>query len=128
MTQKYKLLKNLFLTFSILLTIGPGLVFLCMAYANDTAVVNKVALSMTLFVIVVMTIIAISKKIVLRSRLWILLIGLWICLDHFIVPLIVMGVCQVLDELIVSPLHDYYKNIYRTNKVIDERDKYGNAK
>lgn len=127
MTQKYKLLKNLFLTISILLTIGPGLVFLCMAYNNDTAIINKFTLSMMLLVIAIMTIVAISQKIVLRSRLWILLIGLWMCLDHFIVPLIVIGICQILDELIISPLYNYYKNIYRTNKVIDERDKYGST-
>lgn len=127
MTQKYKLLKNLFLTISILLTIGPGLVFLCMAYNNDTAIINKFTLSMMLLVIAIMTIVAISQKIVLRSRLWILLIGLWMCLDHFIVPLIVIGICQILDELIISPLYNHYKNIYRTNKVIDERDKYGNT-
>lgn len=127
MTQKYKLLKNLFLCISILLTIGPGFVFLCMAYNNDTAIVNKVTLSMLLLVVAIMTIIAISQKIVLRSRLWILLIGLWMCLDHFIVPLIVIGICQIFDELIISPLYNYYKNIYRTNKVIDERDNYGNT-
>lgn len=116
MDEKYKRLKNLFLTISILLTIGPGLVFLCIAYFNDTAVVNKTALSITLCVVVILTIIAISRKHLSRSSLWVLLIGLWICLDHFIVILIIIGICQVLDELIISPLYRHYRRLYYKNE------------
>lgn len=32
-----------------------------------------------------------------------------------------MGICTILDELIISPLHRRWKTDYRTNKQIDKR-------
>lgn len=114
--------KSIFFTImSTLLNIAPALVFTIMAYASGEATVTKIGLSCTLLIILVLSGIAIINKVAMRSRLWILLIGLWLCLDTIMIPLIVIAGCQVADELIVCPLRQYYKTRYTINREFDKR-------
>ena len=121
MTKK---LKRKYITatiLSFLLNVCPLLVFTIIAFISGTAIVHKVTLSMTLLIVLIFTAVTFINKTVFRSKLWILLIGLWLCLDNILTPLIVFAACQVIDELIVTPLKNYYKNRYRINKEIDTR-------
>lgn len=40
------------------------------------------------------------------------MIGLYLSLDFMLTPIIVVGACQILDELIFTPLHRYFKRHY----------------
>ena len=71
--------------------------------------------------VIIMSIVAAVNKIALRSRVWILLIGLWICLDNFMLPIIVIACTQIADEIIFTPLHNYFKTRLVINKQIDGR-------
>ena len=106
---------------SFLLNVCPLLVFTIIAFISGTAIVHKVTLSMTLLIVLIFTAITFFNKTVFRSKLWILLIGLWLCLDNILTPLIVFATCQVIDELIVTPIKNHYKNSYKINKEIDKR-------
>lgn len=121
MTKKLKAKYVTAALISLLLNIGPLLVFTIIAFISGTAIVHKVTLSMTLLVVLIFSIITLVNKTVFRSKLWILLIGLWLCLDNILTPLIVFAVCQVVDELIVTPIKKYYKDRYKINKEIDRR-------
>ena len=105
---------------SFLLNIGPFLTFTAMAYFSGTAVNSKVTLSLTLILVAIFTCYAYYKKMVMRSNLWILLIGLWICLDNIITILIVFACCQIVDELFVTPYMLYHKGKYEHYKDNDE--------
>lgn len=121
MTNKYKKLYILFAMLSFLCFLGPAIFFTMAAFVTNTAVVSKVALSSTVLIVLILSIIAMANKIAMRSRLWILLIGLFICLDSIIVIVFTIGSCQILDELIFTPLKNHYKTKYTINKEIDKR-------
>ena len=121
MTKKLKRKYIIATILSFLLNVCPLLVFTIIAFISGTAIVHKVTLSMTLLIVFIFTAITFFNKTVFRSKLWILLIGLWLCLDNILTPLIVFAACQVIDELIVTPTKNYYKNRYRINKEMDTR-------
>lgn len=106
---------------SAILWLAPVAIFLFLAVMEGTLMYQKVALSLTVLCVVIMTIVALTSKVALRSRLWILLIGIYICLQEIMVPIIIFACCQVADELIVSPLKTRYKRKYQINKEIDGR-------
>lgn len=121
MTKKAKRLHLLFSLLHILFFIGPIATYTIMGFIEGTAVVEKVGLSLTLIIVLILTLVSLVNKIALRSKVWILLVGFWLCLDNILIPLIVIAVTQVLDELIISPLKDYYKEKVHINKEMDKR-------
>lgn len=121
MTKSLKTKYRLFSILSLLLNIGPLAVYIIKALICSTLTYQKIALSMTVFIVLILTVVCLINKVAMKSRLWIILIGLYICLEHILTPLIIIGVCQVVDELIISPLKEHYKNRYKINKEIDLR-------
>ena len=120
-TNHYRRLYWIFLLVSTLLTICPATVYTIKALIESDLVYEKTSLVLTVFLVLIMTCITIVNKQAMRSRLWILLIGLYISLDYILGPLIVIAICQVLDELIACPLKKSYKNKLVINKQIDRR-------
>jgi hypothetical protein len=106
---------------SVLCLIAPPAYFVIVAAISSTLVIEKLALAATVMVVLILTVIAAVNKLALRSRLWILLIGLYFVLDSFMTPLIVIAICQVLDELVITPLKKFFKDRYTINKEIDRR-------
>lgn len=121
MTKKLKAKYIIASLTSFLLNICPLIIFTVIAFISGTAIVHKVTLSMTLLVVLIFTVITFVNKTVFRSKLWILLIGLWLCLDNILTPLIVFAVCQIADELIVTPIKKHYRDRYKINKEMDKR-------
>ena len=120
-TSKFRFAFWTFAIISFLLNVTPLAVYAIKAVFAADLVYQKISLTMTVFVVLIMTIISLANKIVLRSRLWIILIGIYICLESIMTPLIIIAVCQILDELIVSPLKKSYKNKLTINKELDNR-------
>ena len=60
-------------------------------------------------------------KLHLRSAIWLLVLGVYICLQNIQTLLIMVAVCTILDEIVFTPLHKKYKNLYIINKEIDKR-------
>lgn len=121
MTKKLRFWLVILTILSLLLNIGPVAAYCVIGFVQGTALVEKVALSMTILVVAILSVIAWANKLVLRSRLWILLVGLFFVLDTFLTPIIILGVCQVLDELLVSPIRHHIKTRYTINKEMDRR-------
>lgn len=121
MTKKYKTLAVIFTILSVLCFIGPVGYFIVAGFISSTLVVEKVALSLTVVIVIILSLVALINKCALRSRIWILLIGLYICLDNIMIPLIIIAVCQVLDELVLSPLAKHFRSKFSINKEIDKR-------
>ena len=121
MTKNYRIKYWIFLITSILLNVCPLAVYSIKALVEGQLVYQKVALTMTVFVVLIMTVISIINKITLRSRLWLLLIGVYLCIGEILTPLIIIAVCQTVDEIIVHPLKNNYKNKLTISKEIDKR-------
>ena len=121
MTSKYNKIVIILALISILLNFGPLLGYTVVALISGAAVVQKFALCGTLVAVCIMTLYSLVTKVALRSRLWILLIGLYLCLDSVLMPLLLVAGCQIVDELIVSPLHRAYKEKRNIHREIDKR-------
>jgi hypothetical protein len=121
MTGKYRTLSWVFMISSVLLNIGPLMFYTIQALCQSNLTYEKVSLCLTVFIVLILSAVCLINKVALKSRLWIILIGLYICLDTIMVPIIVIACCQVVDELIISPLAKHYKSKLLISKEIDKR-------
>ena len=110
--------KNVFGILSALCTLGPIIGFGLYALINDSVVVNKVALCFTMLIVLVLSLIAVINKFAFKSKIWIIMIGLYFSLDFMLTPIVIIGCCQIADELIFTPLHKYFKRHYEIRKEI----------
>ena len=122
MTKKYRAIFWSLVVLSILLQVGPLVTYGIIGYVESDLVTEKVALSMTVVIVGVLTVVAFINKVALRSRLWIILIGLYFALDYILVPLLIVACCQIADELIVTPLKKHYKTKLTISKEMDKRE------
>lgn len=120
-TKKYRLIAAILLIASILLNVAPLGYYTIDALLSADLVAEKVKLCMTVFVVLIMSIVSWVNKTTSRSKVWVIIIGLYLCLDHFLTPLLLIGITQIADEWIVSPLHRSARNKYTINKQIDKR-------
>lgn len=116
--RRYRVLTML----SLLLFIGPLAFFTIDAFlSGGVAVVEKLALSGSLITAGLLSAISLITHTVFRSKIFLIMIGLALCLNSIMAPLIVIGSCQIAEELIISPLRSAAKTRYITNREIDKR-------
>lgn len=106
---------------SIILNAAPMIYYSVKALINSTIIIQKAALVGSVFIVVLLTVVSWIAKLPLRSRVWIILIGLSVALPSIEDVIILTGSCQLVDELIFSPLTKYYKSKLIINKEIDRR-------
>lgn len=123
MTRTKKMrLASIFLTLaSILLSVGPLIVYLVLGYTEAQTSVGQITLTAMLGVSVILSLVCLINKYSPRCRMWLILIGLYMCLDNFIGCILVLAITQCVDELIVCPMAKRYRELYRTNREIDRR-------
>lgn len=124
MKNKYKKRRNLFFILSFIATFGPFMYYGIKAMVEGEPV-EKFALSMFSIVAVIIAVVAAMLKVHLRSVIWILLLGVYFCLDNLIGVILVVAICTILDELVFSPVYKRYSKLYSeantASKVYDER-------
>lgn len=119
-TSKYKKEAILYAILSILVTFGPMLFYVVKGFIEGTTV-SKFTMGAMAIVAICLGLVNIIAKKHLRSPLWILLIGIYFCLDKIEVLLIILGVTSVLDEFWFTPAYKHCKDKYSINKEIDKR-------
>lgn len=124
MTKKYRRLFWLFTILSLLLNIAAPAYYIFDGLLGDGIIVEKVALSASVFIVIMLSAVAYVNKTTMRSRIWILLLGLYVCLDTILTPLLIIAITQILDEWIINPLAKSYRNKLTINKQIDKRMEY----
>lgn len=120
MTKIYKIRKNICGFLSVICTIGPLIVFVIMGLIQGEGQ-EKLCLTLTSIASIILGLLAIMKKVHLKSTTYVAMIGLWIALDNIIPFIITLGVCTILDEIIFTPLYHRFKEDYYTHKQIDKR-------
>lgn len=121
MTKTYRIWYWILAAASILLNVGPFVGYTFTALFSATLTTEKVALCTTVFIVLILTAISLVNKVAMKSRLWILLIGIYICLDSVMTPIIIIGVCQVVDELVVCPIKSRFSTKLTISKELDKR-------
>lgn len=120
MTNKYKKKYIILSIISVLLNILPILIYVVKGF-SESSNKGKIALGFCLVIAIMLSTVNILLKFNIRSTIWILLIGIYICLDNIVPLLIIISICTILDEFIVEPLKKSFKNSYLINKEIDKR-------
>lgn len=120
MTKKYKNLSVIFFILSTFVTFFPVIFYTIKGFLNGSPV-QKLSLGMLVTAALIIVIVNFLFKANLRCIIWILLLGIYICLDNIIPLILMVTIGTILDELVFTPLHKRYKNLYIINKEIDKR-------
>lgn len=124
MTKKYKIKLNICRLLSFTLTVLPVIIYTIMGFIDGT-IGEKVSLGICVILALIFVLINIMFKYHIRSTLWVLLIGIYVCIDNIIPLLIIMATTTIIDEFVLVPLINKYKNKYIINKEIDLRGNNG---
>lgn len=119
-TRKYNLFRYIFLSLSILALSFPLTFYGIMAFIEGTKV-EKFTLGVFCCIAVGMVVINFLMKLKLRSMIWLIVLGIFICLNEIQTMLIMVAICTILDEVLFTPLYKYFKRKAQTNKEIDKR-------
>lgn len=114
--NKYRICKIL----STLFTLLPIIIYTVIGFLSGT-VGQKLSLGICLVLALIFVLINIIFKHRIRSTLWVMLIGIYVCIENIIPLLLIMAFTTALDEFILEPLVKSYKNKYIINKEIDKR-------
>ncbi len=101
----------------------PLIIYIGIALSSGEAIVaQKVAVVSTTMVALILSIFNVLSQKRLRCPIWIILIGLFVAVRDYLMPLIIiLAITSVLDDLVFTPLISYYKTKLVANKAIDER-------
>ena len=121
-TVSYRRKFILFKVLSIAVTIVPLLIYLIMGFmSGECGKADKVFLSFTCLIAIMLTLINMLYKYHLRSPMFILLLGVYKALEHVLPLIIILSVGIILDEFIFTPAYKNAKNKLTINKEIDAR-------
>lgn len=124
MTKKYKIKLNICRLLSFTITVLPIIIYTIKGFM-DGSIGEKVSLGICVILALMFMLINVMFKYHIRSTLWVLLIGIYVCIDNIIPLLIIMATTTIIDEFVLVPLINKYKNKYIINKEIDLRGNNG---
>lgn len=102
--------------------VTPLLVYVIIALCGGAVVAAKVAVVSTVMIAIILTVFNIIAQKKLRCPIWIMLIGLFVAIKEYLLPLIIiLAITSILDDLVFTPLIGYYKTKLISNKAMDER-------
>lgn len=119
-TRKYKNLSILFLALSILVLIAP-LAYYSIEGFIEGETTEKFTLGLTFVIAAILFVINILFKFHIRSTIWVLVLGIYFCLDNILPLIFMVAIGNILDEFLFTPLHKHYKSKASINKEIDKR-------
>ena len=124
MTKKYKIKLNICRLLSFTITVLPVIIYTIKGFM-DGSIGEKVSLGICVILALMFMLINVMFKYHIRSTLWVLLIGIYVCIDNIIPLLIIMATTTIIDEFVLVPLINKYKNKYIINNEIDLRGNNG---
>lgn len=119
-TKKIRNRYRLFKSLSICLTFLPLIVYVIIAFINGQPF-EKFTMGCMVMIALIFVMLNVIMKYNIRSTVWVLILGIYLCLDDITPLLIIMAVSTIIDEFVVSKLANKYKNQFVINKEIDKR-------
>lgn len=120
-TKKYKILFIIFTILSFLATLGPLIYYITAGFIEAELTSQKVSLTCFVLCAGLLVIINTIMKYNIRSTIWLILIGIYFCIDNIMPLLFMIAVGTILDEFVLTPLKKRFKSKYSINKEIDKR-------
>ena len=120
-TKKNKCLYKICSILSFLVLFMPLFVYIVKGYIEADLTTEKIGLTCTIMVAFILTAVNFIFKFHIRSTVWILLLGVYFCIDSVLTLILLIAIGTILDEFILTPLKKMFKNKYTINKEIDRR-------
>lgn len=114
-----------------LILVSPILIYVCIAlFDGGVTTVGKISVVGTVVIAGILVAINVIAQKRLRCPIWIVLIGLFIAIRDYLLPMIIiLAVVTVLDDLLLTPIIHYYHEKVVSSSVYDDRqeeEKYDN--
>lgn len=119
-TKKYRTAYWILTAISFLLIFAPLISYTIYGFVVGEPA-KKVTLAITLVAAILLTTLSIVLKFNIRSTIFILILGIYFCIDNILPLIIIISACTIADEFIITPLQKMYKNKLTINKEIDKR-------
>ena len=74
-----------------------------------------------ILIALILTALNFFMKYHIRSTIWFLLLGIQICLQNIVTLILIIAICTIIDEFVLTPLKKKFKDKYTINKEIDRR-------
>lgn len=120
MTKRYRIKYWITTILSYLLMFGPLFYYLISAFCEG-APQQKITLGFTITAAILLTGLSLIFKKHIRSTIFILIMGIYTCLENILPLIVLISVCTIIDEFIVTPLRTMYHQKLIINKEIDKR-------
>lgn len=124
-TKRSKALYIVFLFVSISLNIVPEIVSCIYIFCSDKTAGRTTPLIIALAAAFILFMINIIAKTKIRSAKWVIFFGLYYALMNIpqmlVYTLLAIGICTIVDDLIVTPIYRHYQFSFKSNKIIDKR-------
>ena len=120
-TKKYQRLAILFQALSIIVLVTPLAYYIILGFINGETT-EKLTLGITFVIAAILFIINVLFKYHIRSTIWILVLGIYFCIDDILPLLFMVAIGTILDEFLLTPLYKSYKNKCTINREIDKRN------
>lgn len=106
-----------------LLLLVPLIAYFGFALASgEVTTTGKVTLVGTVAIALVLVVFNVIAQKRLRCPIWIVLIGFFVAIKNWLLPLIIiLAIVSVLDDLVLTPIISYYRSKLIANKAIDDR-------
>jgi len=103
---------------------APLIVYVIIALCNDGIGVGyKVTVVATVIIALIFTIFNVIAQKRLRCPIWIILIGVYIAMKNYLLPLIIiLAIVAILDDFFFTPIIHYYYTKTIASKTIDQRE------
>lgn len=119
-TKKYRRAYRILTALSWILTLGPMVGYVIYGFTSG-GTISKVSLGLSSMAAVALTGFSVIFKKHIRSTLFILLLGIYFALKEITILLIILSVCTLLDEFLITPLQKKYREKMVINSQIDRR-------
>lgn len=108
---------------------APLIIYFIIALCdNGIALGYKVTMTATLIIALILTIFNVIAQKRLRCPIWIILIGLYIAMRDYLLPLIIiLAIVAILDDFFFTPIIHYYYTKTVASKTMDQREEANKA-
>ena len=119
-TKRYSHYALLFHLLSVLVLLLPLAYYAVLGFIHGETV-EKFTLGCTFAIACCLVAANVIFKYHIRSTVWVLVLGIYFCLDNIQTLLIMVAVGTILDEFVLTPLYKSYSKKAGINREIDKR-------
>lgn len=119
-TKKYRVLSIIFGLLSLAATLAP-LAYYCGLALVYGGVAQKATLGLMVTAAAIITVLNLLFKTHYRSAIWLVILGIYVCIQNLLPLLVMVAILTILDEFLLTPLYKSFKNKATINREIDKR-------